>query len=302
MMERSEWLAERRKSIGGSDAAAIVGLNDYASPYSVWADKTGRLPEKEDTESMRQGRDLEQYVADRWMEATGKKCRRRTQILRNRDYPFAHANVDRWVVGEKAGLECKTTRSLNLKQFQNGEFPDHYYVQCVHYMAVTGAERWYLAVLVLGTGFYTYTIERDEDEIAALMDTEWRFWTYVEKDTPPPTDGTEATADALKAIYKGGDTKGDVDLFGLKDALDRYTAAKQSIKELELAARTAENEIKEYMGDSEVGRCGQILVTWKRQTRKNFNKLLFEAAHPEIDLSRYYKNSISRPFKIKEQT
>lgn len=300
-MERSEWLAERRKSIGGSDAAAIVGLNQYASPYSVWADKTGRLPEKEDTEAMRQGRDLEQYVALRWMEETGKKCRRRTQILRNPDYPFAHANVDRWVVGEKAGLECKTTRSFNLKQFQNGEFPDRYYVQCVHYMAVTGAKRWYLAVLVLGTGFYIYTIERDEDEITALMDMERRFWEYVEHNTPPPTDGTEATSDALKTIFKGGSTENEIDLFGLKSALDRYTEAKQGIKELETAVKAAENEIKEYMGNSEVGRCGQILVTWEKQTRNTFDKILFQATHPEIDLSPYYKSSVSRQFKVKEQ-
>ena len=58
-MSRQAWLAERRKTIGGSDAAGIVGLSRYATPYTVWADKTGRLPEQEDNEAMRQGRDLE---------------------------------------------------------------------------------------------------------------------------------------------------------------------------------------------------------------------------------------------------
>ena len=72
-MSREEWLAQRKHTIGGSDAAGIVGLSKWSSPYSIWADKTGRLPEKEDTEAMRLGRDLEDYVAKRWMEATGMK-------------------------------------------------------------------------------------------------------------------------------------------------------------------------------------------------------------------------------------
>ena len=55
-MSREEWLMQRRKTIGGSDAAGIVGLSKWASPFSVWAEKTGRTAEKEDTEAMRQGR------------------------------------------------------------------------------------------------------------------------------------------------------------------------------------------------------------------------------------------------------
>ena len=75
-MSHEEWLEERRKSIGGSDAAAVIGMSRFASPYTVWMDKTGRLPEKEDTEAMRIGRDLEEYVAKRFEEASGKKVRR----------------------------------------------------------------------------------------------------------------------------------------------------------------------------------------------------------------------------------
>ena len=83
-MTRQQWLEQRRKTIGGSDAAAIVGLSKYASPFSVWAEKTGRLPEKEDSEAMRQGRDLEDYVARRWMESTGEKVHRVNAILYNK--------------------------------------------------------------------------------------------------------------------------------------------------------------------------------------------------------------------------
>ena len=94
-MSREDWLAERRKSIGGSDAAAVCGLSKWESPYSVWANKRGLTPEKEQTEAMRQGRDLEGYVAERFCEGTGLKVRRENAILINPKYPFAHANVDR---------------------------------------------------------------------------------------------------------------------------------------------------------------------------------------------------------------
>ena len=119
-MSREAWLEQRRHTIGGSDAAGIIGLSKWSSPMSVWADKTGRLPDKPDTEAMRLGRDLEGYVASRWMESTGKKVRRLNAMLYSELYPFAHADIDREVIGERAGLECKTTSTLDVKQFQGG--------------------------------------------------------------------------------------------------------------------------------------------------------------------------------------
>ena len=104
-ISREEWLERRRKTIGGSDAAGIVGLSKWASPFSVWADKTGRAAEKSDTEAMRQGRDLEDYVARRWMEDTGKRVYRLAAMLYNPQYPYAHADVDRMVVGENVRAE-----------------------------------------------------------------------------------------------------------------------------------------------------------------------------------------------------
>ena len=296
---REQWLEERRGSIGGSDAAGILGLSEWSSPYAVWDDKTGQLGEKQDTEAMREGRDLEQYVADRWMEATGKRCRRRTQMLRNPMFPWAHANIDRWVVGEKAGLECKTVKPYDAKMYQEGRFPDRFYVQCVHYMAVTGAKRWYLAVLVLGTGFYTFTIERDEAEIQALMEAEAAFWEYVKKRTPPPTDGMPSTTEALSTIYKEGGGE-EVDLFGLDAAFDRYFQAKKSMEEMEAVADAAANEIKAVMGNAEAGLSPRVKVTWKAQQRTTFDSRRFMREHPEYDYSGYMKEQTIRIFKVKE--
>lgn len=298
-MDRSEWLEQRRKSIGGSDAAGIIGLSKWSSPYKVWADKTGRLPDTEDTEPLRLGRDLEAYVAQRFTEATGKKVRRWQAMLYNPDYPFAHADIDRWVIGENAGLECKTTSTLDVRQFKGVEFPEKYYAQCVHYMAVTGADRWYLAVLVFGRGFYTYTLERDQAEIDALMAAERDFWPCVETDTPPAPDGAEATTDTLTTIYAESMDTG-MELFGRETMLTEYSRLKEQRKTIDSRIGEIENIIKNDMKEAERGSCGSFKVLWKTQERRTFQTKAFEKAYPDIDLTPFYKTSTARPFKVTE--
>lgn len=298
-MSREDWLQRRRKSIGGSDAAGILGLSKYSSPYSVWADKTGRLPDKPDNEALRLGRDLEDYVAQRFMEATDKKVRRLRAMLYNPLYPFAHADVDRMLVGENAGLECKTTSTLDVKQFKGVEFPDKYYCQCVHYMAVTGADRWYLAVLVFGRGFFIYVLERDQAEIDALMAAEADFWQHVESDTPPAPDGTDPTSETLTTIYSESREQG-VDLFGRDSLLDEYSRLKQQRKAIDERIGEIENTIKADMQEAERASCGDYRVLWKSQTRQSFQTKAFQKAYPEIDLTPFYKISTARPFKVTE--
>ncbi len=106
-MTHEEWLQRRKTGIGGSDAGAICGLNPYVSPMGVYLDKISTETTDLDNEAMRQGRDLEEYVARRFMEATGLKVRRSNMMYRNSRYPFMLADVDRFIVGEDAGLECK---------------------------------------------------------------------------------------------------------------------------------------------------------------------------------------------------
>lgn len=138
-MSREEWLEMRRTGIGGSDAGAVCGLNPYSSPMSVYYDKTAKdVKDDYDNEAMRQGRDLEDYVAGRFMEATGLKVRRSNMMYRSKEHPFMLADVDRLIVGEDAGLECKTASAYSADKWKNGEIPPYYQIQCYHYMAVTG--------------------------------------------------------------------------------------------------------------------------------------------------------------------
>lgn len=300
-MSREEWLALRKERIGGSDAAAIVGLSPWASAYSVWAEKTGKVPPKEETEAMRQGTDLEEYVARRFAEKTGKKVRRDNHLIVNPKYAFAHANVDRVIAGEDAGLECKTTSTLNLRRFGDNEYPDNYYVQCMHYMMVTGAQRWYLAVLVLGKDFLVYEIERDEEEIRALADAERRFWdNCLVKGREPEIDGHAATGDAINAIWQQSSADNRIDLTGISSVLLAYSRTKAAIKEMQDVLDRQTNEIKAYMGDAERGEDSNFRVIWKTQERRGLDAKKLKAAYPDIDYGKYEKVTTSRPFTIKE--
>ena len=299
-MSRDEWLQLRQKTIGGSDAAAIIGLSKWETSYSVWAEKTGRIAHTEDNEAMRTGRDLEEYVAKRFEEATGKKVRRENNVLYNDQFPFAHANIDRIVIGEKAGLECKTTSVLNLSKFQGGDYPDNYYVQCVHYLAVTELERWYLAVLVLGKGLYTYCIERNQAEIDALMAAEAEFYQYIEKDLAPEPDGLAATTEAIKAIYPNGNMMDEIDLTAVDEDVKAALALRNENNRLEEIKDGHCNRIKEYMREAAVGRIEGAKVTWKNQQRKGFNLERFQTEHPNMNLDKYFDVSNSRIFRITE--
>ena len=302
-MTAEEWNEQRRKTIGGSDAGTIVGLNPYDSPYNLWGVKTGKIiPEDiSDKESVRLGHDLEQYVADRFTEATGKKLRRDNNFVYNTDIPFAHVQADRLVVGENAGFEAKTSASYEvIKMIRENKYRDAWYVQCVHGMMVTGFERWYLGVLVLGHGFYHFTIERDEAEISALMTAERDFWELVKSDKPPAVDGSQATTKAITTIYTESNENA-VDLFGQMPDLVQYIAIQNQIKDLEKQQEEHANRIKAFMGSSGFGENERFKVSWKTQSRNNFDRKRFAADHPEIDLTGYFTTSNSRPFRVAEK-
>ena len=294
-----EWLELRSKYIGGSDAAAVVGLNAYASPYSLWAEKTGRVPGFAGNLATEVGTYLEEFVAQKFAAETGKKVRKANQSFLNSAYPWAIANIDREIVGEDAGLEIKTTDSLNMSKFRGGEYPSNYYAQMVHYMAITGKKRWYLAVLIGNKDFRWFTLERDQAEIDALMTAESEFWKLVQEDIPPWADGHRATTDVLNTVHGPGNDK-TLCLTAHKSDLQNYIALGKRIAELETERAEAANRIKRFMCDFGYGEHDGIRVSWKASTRRTFDSKRFLKEHPEIDVSEYFKESTNRTFRVME--
>ncbi len=294
-----EWLALRSTYIGGSDAAAVVGLNPFSSPYALWAEKTGQIPGFAGNLATEVGTYLEEFVAQKFAAETGKKVRKCKQSFFNTDYPFAIANIDREIVGEDAGLEIKTTSELNMKKFKGGEYPANYYCQCVHYMAMTGKKRWYLAVLIGNRDFRWFTIERDEAEITALMEAEADFWELVKTRTPPAADSSRATTETIETFYPESRDE-TVDLTLESSALAQYIAIGKQIAELKAMQDEAANKIKSFMGDAGGGECDGFRVSWKSSTRRTFDSKRFAKENPGLDLTGYYKETSARTFRVTE--
>lgn len=300
-MTHDEWLTRRRSGIGGSDAAAIVHLNPYKSAYSVWADKLGFGAEVPDNEEMRQGRDLEEYVARRFKEETGNRVRRANCIFHDDRQPYMIANVDRLLTGKNEGLECKTMnpRSKYAAALEYNSVPDHYYVQCQWYMAVTGYELWHLAILVFSQGFYTFEIERNDEDIEALRDAARNFWEYnVLGNNPPPPDGSDSCHRAVLSVV--GNSNGEtVPLDISPNLIKNLQAMEAEKKESERQIQMIKDEIAIALGNAEIGNGDGFRVTMKTQIRRTFDAKKFAKEHPEMDLSGYYKESVSRPFRLR---
>ena len=295
-----EWLDLRQKYIGGSDAAAVIGLNTFCSAYTLWAEKTGKIAHFEGNLATDVGTYLEEFVAKKFEQETGKKVRRVNQSFLNDDYPFAIANIDREIVGEDAGLEIKTTSEVNMKKFNNGEYPANYYCQCMHYLAVTGKKKWYLAVLIGNKDFKVFEIDRDEDEISALMEAEKAFWEHVENDTPPIADGTVSTSESLGTLYPESSDE-NIDLGGYENDLVKYMDIVAQIKALEGQKEEIANRVKAFLGDAGKGENERFKVSWTTSERKNLDTKRLMLEHADLDIDKYYKVSTSRTFRVTQK-
>ena len=312
---REAWLEHRNKYIGGSDAAAVVGLNAYTSPYSLWAEKTGRVPGFAGNLATETGAYLEEFIAQKFSQITGKKVRKCNQSIFNSDYPFAIANIDRDIIGEDSGLECKSTSVLNTRKFKGGNFPANFYCQCVHYLSITEKKRWYIAVLIGNSDFKIYQMTRnaldqcpewcessvyiEDAEITALMTAEADFYELVKTDTPPAIDGTQATTDTLNTIYAESDDS-VCDLTAFSTNLRQYINLKTQIKELETLADEAANKIKEFMGSSGGGECDSFRVSWKTQTRTTFDNKRF-AKEKSLDFKLHRQSALITMIKYADE-
>lgn len=295
-----EWLRQRNKGLGGSDAGSVLGLSPYKSPYTLWAEKTGLIDSRiPDNEAMRVGRDLEQYVAERFTEATGLKVQRSGYSFQSKEHPWMLGNVDRLIVGENAGLECKTANALTKTDYSGGDIPAAYYAQCYHYMAVTGADAWYIAILVMGKGFHWFRIERDEDEIEALVAAEKEFWDKVQTKEAPDPDGSDSTSQTLEKLYPESFDE-EVELDYMEDTLQEREALEAKIKDLTAQKKELDAQLKEEMKTAQKGICGLYSISWKTQKRTSFDKESYREDHPD-EYTDYLKTTTTRPFVVRKR-
>lgn len=295
---REEWEALRNAlilegRIGGSMVGTVAGVDPWKSPYALWAEMTGRL-QREDVsgkEAVRVGTDLEDYVARRFCDLTGKQVHRENCIITNDAYAHLFASIDRKVSNEEAGLECKTANAYRDGAFAEGRFPDGYFRQVKTYLAVTGLDRWYLAVLVMGISFRVFMVTRKAEDMESLpawvagarlvseMELEdceedaARFVEgHVKADVPPAMVGSDDERGAINAVH-GCASSGSV---ALPEAVDALIARRAELRkrgdEAKAEVTKVENEIVAALGGAETGTSATWKVTYKYGETRRLDK------------------------------
>jgi putative phage-type endonuclease len=253
-------LSIRSTGIGASEAAAALGIDPYRSRFALYCEKTGQVDAKDlsDVEAVEWGTRLEPVVVQAFGERTGRHVQHNTEQETRRSpvYPFMLATLDctqRKAEGGTAGaLEIKTTNAYASEDWKEGP-PLRVQVQLQHQLAVTGFEWGTIAALIGGQKLVWYDQGRNDRFIDAMIEKERAFWDLVESKTPPPVDGSEQTAEALRRLYaadNGSSVMLPAEAAQWDDALQ---TAKAAIKAATETKRAIENQIKAAIGDATFG-------------------------------------------------
>ena len=311
---RIDWLKQRQSGIGGSDIAAICGLNQYKTPMQIWESKVNPITEDNSTnEPMYWGNVLEEVVAKEYAKRTGYKVQRVNTQMRHPDFNFAIANIDRAVINPEISgtvrwkdgklttdriLECKTANGFAAKKWgESGSdyVPDEYLVQCMWYMGITGADICDLAVLIGGQDFRIYTIQKDALLLDDLYASASDFWQLVETRTEPdPLTYAECTKK-----WANSDSSLIVQATeSLVDDLEKIQHIKAQIKELENQEDELKANVLMAMQDAEsLLYQGVKVATCKSQNRTSFDTKAFEKDYPDL-YAKYKKTSSTRVLRI----
>lgn len=288
---------DRKKYLGGTDAAALCGLSRWKSPLQVWAEKTGRLKEEDisDRLPVKLGNKLEQTVCELFMEETGKILHRVNETVFHPKHPYLAANLDRRVVGEDALFEAKTCSAWRAKEWENDETPMEYLFQVLHYLLVTGKEKAYLAVLIGNQEFKWKLIERNEKLLNDLLKREIEFWKdYVEKDVMPLVM-TKYDGDTLSKLFPVAQEK-EVALGDEANILiDNLKALESDQRSLEGLIEQHKNQLKVMLKDAARGFTSLNEVRWINSQMSRLDAKALLETMPEIH-KRFYRSTPLRRF------
>jgi putative phage-type endonuclease len=275
-----EELEDRRRYIGSSESAAVVGLSPWRTPFEVWAEKTGQAPEQADNERMAWGRRLERAVMERYIEDATEPVQYPCAPVVHPEFPWMRATPD-GLTPTKV-VEIKTAGLGQAREWGEGgdSIPLPYLLQCTHLMLCTQRRLTDVAVLIAGNDFRTFSFELDDELAELLINREREFWQHVQDRTPPevttlqdaklrwPKDSgvtvtaSQEIADAVLRLHEINEQR---------DALEADADA------LQLAVKTCMGEASTLSDSS-----GQSLATWKAQVRSQFNFARFKAEHPGL--------------------
>lgn len=274
-LDRPTWLKYRRQGLGGSDAAATLGLSKWMAPYDLWLDKTGRqVDDDNDGASLaaRTGHALEAHViAETERHLPHVHIDRAPFMLKHPEHPCLLADLDGLAADEtrrtRGIFEAKTADGWIANQWADG-VPAYYETQVLHYLAVTGLQ-WALVAVLIGFGrLETYYVERDDEIVDALVAHETAWWErHVLEGEPPAVDGSKATTEALKLIEaRAGATTTLAEVQTAPDLFASLAELRQAQDRIDEQDRLLRNQLRAAMGEHTelVDDQGRTWATWRQ--------------------------------------
>lgn len=300
-LSREDWLRYRKKGIGGSDVASLLGISKWKSEIELWLDKTGQTnSETEENEAMEWGRIMEPVIRNHFAEVTGKTVVEVKAMLQHPEYPFMLADVDGLTTddeGNPAILEIKTASEYKRSEWEN-DIPVYYQTQVQHYLCVTGVQKAYVAVLIGGNSFKVYEVDADKEVQQMLIVLEQNFWNCVQNMVRPEMDGSDAAKNLLDSLYHGGISEQIVMPDEAIEYVDAYIEACAEEDNAKAKKQDASNHIKEIMGDYDKAICLGHNISWKPVSTERLDAKALKEHEPEI-YEKYVKTTISRRFTLK---
>lgn len=292
------WLNERRKGIGGSDAAAVLGLSKWKTPLAVWQEKRGEIGPQPDNEAMLWGRALEPVIRQQYAERTGRIVRVPDGIIRHPSHEFMLANLDGFT-DDRRVVEIKTARTAHeWGEPGTDEVPQSYLIQVQHYLAVTGFEVADVAVLIGGSDFRMYEVPADRELQQMMIDEEATFWNLVREGTPPePVSYADVMAKYGRASREGR-IEADATLL---TAIENLRKVKDTMAQLEQQEEEFKACIMKGLGENDtLIYQGATIATWKAaRPSQRFDAKAFQAAHPALYQQFLKTGEVSRRFLLK---
>lgn len=299
-MDHAQWLEERRKGIGGSDVAAILGLSPWKTAFQVYQEKRKEIVDWQGNNLTDWGKRMEPAIRQWYSDQTGRAVRLPNKIMYHDKYPFMLASLDGFT-DDRRIVEIKTARSgKGWGEPSTNEIPDYYAVQCHHYMIVTGFEVTDVPVSVAGGSPELYEVPADKEITEMIIEACAKFWERVVNGNPP------APVTYADAVARFGKIKSEGSVMASEQVLEVVSEIKAIRARLdELEAQEEEMKGKLIIslgesGDTLIDQEGTTLLTYKLANgRKSFDLKTFEKDYPNI-YQKYIKiTEPSRRFLLK---
>lgn len=306
-MSRDEWLEQRTRGLGGSDAAAAIGLSRWKSPFRLFLEKTGQIDRPEANERMQIGLEVEEAIFQmvrKRLEPEGLNLTHNNEFFVSEEYPWMLGNIDGDIYDPENDsfgvLEIKFVSPYGREEWTGEDIPQEYLIQLQHYFVVTERTWGIMAALIGNERLIIKRVEKDEELCQMMIEKEREFWEEnVLKNIPPEVDGSSDTEEILNSLYPSAKNESIVLSPNADQIIEELQDLKAKAKELDSEITERENILKQMLGENEAGKASNHWVFWKNFTSKRFDTTRFKNDNPDL-YNAYTKESEYRKFTIKE--